>query len=124
MACEKLCKAHLIDRGTPPDQLQPSHGYVARPLPVILRQLIVSRKTSGDTQRLLKMIRLLAAEIELLNPAVDRHGRLPDNCEYPWQQGENVLSPLDWTFNPTTLLTAPSGRTFIKLLRLAIDGLL
>ncbi len=26
MACEKLCKAHLIRGGTPPESLQASHG--------------------------------------------------------------------------------------------------
>ena len=38
MACEKLCKAHLIQRGTPPRDLQGSHGYIANPLPVVIRE--------------------------------------------------------------------------------------
>jgi hypothetical protein len=37
MACEKLCKARLIDGGTPPAALQTSHGYVANPLPLVIR---------------------------------------------------------------------------------------
>ncbi len=37
MACEKLCKARLIDDGTPPEALQTSHGYVANPLPLVIR---------------------------------------------------------------------------------------
>ena len=41
MACEQLCKAHLIKGGTSPEALQTSHGYVANPLPVIIRQQIL-----------------------------------------------------------------------------------
>ena len=41
MACEKLCKAHLILGGTPPINLQSSHGYVAKPLPVVIRDQLV-----------------------------------------------------------------------------------
>ena len=37
MACEKLCKAGLIDDGTAPEALQTSHGFVAQPLPIIIR---------------------------------------------------------------------------------------
>jgi hypothetical protein len=84
MACEKLCKAHLIRRGTPPQDLRGSHGYIANPLPVIIReQARRLRRNLDGMQRVLAQIRLLAAEIELLNPAVRRDGRRPDNCEYP-----------------------------------------
>src|SRR5580700_5907782 len=41
MACEKLCKAHLIASGTDPHALQSSHGYIAGPLPSVVRQQIV-----------------------------------------------------------------------------------
>lgn len=126
MACEKLCKAHLITAGSPPESLQSSHGYIAKPLPLIVIQEIVSlRKDVRGMQGVLRDARYLAGEIEVLNPAVDRDGRRRDNCEYPWEDpGENVRSPLDWTFHPSGLLTAPSGRTFLKLVRLAIDRLL
>ena len=40
MACEKLCKARLIDGGTPPAALQTSHGYVANPLPLVIRRAV------------------------------------------------------------------------------------
>jgi hypothetical protein len=30
MACEKLCKAHLIQGGTPTEPLRASHGYTLR----------------------------------------------------------------------------------------------
>lgn len=125
MACEKSCKAHLIRGGTPPEALQDSHGYVAKPLPIVIRQEIVS---SGENLRkmqgVLNQVRHLAEEIEVLNPAVRRMGQRPDNCEYPWEAGDEVHSPLDWTFHPLRLITAPAGRTFIKLLRGAINRIL
>jgi hypothetical protein len=125
MACEKLCKAHLIQAGASPDSLQASHGYVGKPLPNIVRQQIIYLKQNlNGMQGVLTMVRHLAREIELLNPAVKRGGSRPDNCEYPWEFGGRVISPLDWDFAPLRLCTEPAGRTFVKLLRGAIDGLL
>ncbi len=126
MACEKLCKAHLIAVGTGPEVLQRSHAYVAKPLTVIVRQQIVFlRRNVASMEYLLQHVRHLAEEIEVLNPAVDRNGQRRDNCEYPWEDHAGVVhSPLDWTFHPSHLLTAPCGRTFLKLVREAIDRLL
>jgi hypothetical protein len=126
MACEKLCKAHLIRAGTPPGDLQTSHGYVANPLPVVIReQIIFMRQNLEGMAGVLVFARHVAQEIEVLNPAVDRNGQRPDNCEYPWEDADQVLhSPLEWTFNPAQLLTAPKGRTFLKLVRTAITRLL
>jgi hypothetical protein len=126
MACEKLCKAQLIGSGTPPETLQASHGYVAGPLPMILRQqILLQRRNRKRMAALLSHIRHLANEIEVLNPAVRRDGQRPDNCEYPWENGQGVLhSPLDWTFSPSRLLTALAGRTFVKLVSQAIRHLL
>jgi hypothetical protein len=126
MTCEKLCKAHLIRGGASPDSFQTSHGFVARPLPNIIRErLIALRKDLRRMGPVMRDVRHLAKEIEVLNPAIRRDGRRPDNCEYPWEDGNEILhSPLDWTFHPVQLLTAPAGRIFLKLLRLAIDNLL
>jgi hypothetical protein len=124
MACEKLCKAHLIAGGADPEALQTSHGYIANPLPVVVRQQIIFLR--ADVTRMtgvLLLTRHLAREIELLNPAVDRAGGRPDNCEYPWDQGGGLHSPLDWSFSPSHLLTRKAGRTFLKLVRGAIDRL-
>ena len=41
MACEKLTKAHLCQAGSDPQQLQTSHAYVAKNLPIVLRQQMV-----------------------------------------------------------------------------------
>ena len=126
MACEKLCKAHLIKFGTPPETLQTSHGYVAKPLPVVIRQhIVITRQNLKGMDDVLRCSRHLANEIEVLNPAVKRNGQRPDNCEYPWEDHGGVIhSPLDWTFHPSHLLTAPSGRTFLKLVSEAISRLL
>jgi hypothetical protein len=124
-ACEKLCKAYLIKGGTAPDDLQGSHGYIANPLPTIIRQQIITmRRNLKGMQGVLTQIRHLANEIEVLNPAIRRDGRRRDNCEYPWEFGDAVLSPLDWDFPTSRLSTAPSGRTFLKLLRAAINQIL
>lgn len=126
MACEKLCKAHLIRSGTPPDSLQTSHGYIAGPLPLVIRdQIIFQRQNLKGMEGVMSLIRHLANEIELLNPTIDRGGQRPDNCEYPWEDHNSVLhSPLDSTFNPSQLLLAPASRTFLKLLKSAINRLL
>ena len=125
MACEKLCKAYLIMAGTPPQDLQTGHGYIAKPLPLVLRQQIVDSGRDPDRMRgVLSLVRHLAGEIEVLNPDVRRNGQRPDNCEYPWESGDKVISPLDWTFHPLRLVSVEGGRTFIKLLRGAIVNII
>jgi len=125
MACEKLCKAHFIRGGTPVEVLQSSHGYVAKQLPtVIKRQIILMRQNLNGMQGVLTLVRHLAEEIDVLNPSVRRDGRRPDNCEYPWEAGGQVVSPLNWSFHPLRLCNVPAGRTFIKLLREAIDRII
>jgi hypothetical protein len=125
MACEKLCKAYLIQGGTPPEALQASHGYIANPLPNIMRQQILHMKQSlKGMAGVITHIRHLANEIEILNPASRRDGQRPDNCEYPWESGDLVISPLDWGFPTSRLCTAPSGRIFLKLLRASINRVL
>lgn len=123
MACEKLCKARLVEGGTPPQVLQRSHGYVANPLPSVIRaQLEFLGQDLRSKAGLLRFTRHIAAEIEVTNPAVDRNGQRPDNCEYPWEDdAHNLHCPLDWAFSPLQLLRGPLGPTFVKVLRLAID---
>ena len=127
MACEKFCKAHLLRTGgLTHEQARKSHGFVKRHLPEILKQEIAYRK--HDKLRQMRMVmtefRHLAQEIEVLNPSMNLTAR-PENCEYPWDNGGGVvLSPLDYTFIPQGLLLAPSGVTFLKLLRQSINRLL
>ena len=96
MACEKLVKAHLCGSGTDPAALQASHAYVAKTLPVVLRQQASAVNfVGGKARKALTYARHLAQEIEVLAPAVDRGGRRPDNCEYPWEadDGKTALAP-------------------------------
>jgi hypothetical protein len=125
MACEKLCKAHLLRTGTPLDSIRTSHAYIANPLPIVLKQQILHMgQDPGRMKGIFEKLRRLAAEVEILNPAVERDGRRPDNCEYPWEYGGRVISPLDWGFAASRLCTEPAGRLFLKLIRGAIDRLL
>ncbi|MDX2037685.1 MAG: hypothetical protein SFX72_13625 [Isosphaeraceae bacterium] len=121
MACEKLCKAHLIKTGARPRDLQASHAYTRKHLPIVIRQEITaSGQDLKRMQSVMTLTRHLAAEVELLNPAVNLGGVRPDNCEYPWESGDTVISPLDWTFHPLELVAVRGGPTFIKLLKGAI----
>jgi hypothetical protein len=123
MACEKLTKAHLCSTSSNPKRLQASHAYIAKNLPIIIRQQIPHSSISlKNAAWLIHHSKHLAYEIELLAPAVERGGQRPDNCEYPWEDDQgNVHVPLDWTFAPSSLLTTPAGRTLVKLIRDAID---
>jgi hypothetical protein len=125
MACEKLVKAHLCANRHDPATLQRSHAFIRTHLPTVLRQVAALVNYTGPQAReLLRHARLLAQEIDVLAPAVKRGGLRPDNCEYPWEDDTAALHvPLDWTFYPSVLLQS-RGRSFLKLVRTAIDGLL
>ena len=125
MACEKLCKAHLIQAGAPPEAFQSGHAYIANPPPMVIKQqlLHLGRDLAG-LKRVQTIVRHIAVEIEALNPSVRRNRGRPDNCGYSWEIGGQVISPLRWSFVPLRLLEAPAGRTFLKLLRGAIDRIL
>ncbi len=126
MACEKLVKAYLCGRGTNPTSVQTSHAYIAKNLPVVLRQQAIYRNYSGkEAAEALSHARRLAGEIDLLAPAVNRDGQQPDNSEYPWEDGQGTLHlPLDWSFHPSELIVMPAGRTVLKLIRGSLDRLL
>jgi hypothetical protein len=124
MACEKLAKSHLCTRGSNPADLQTSHAYIAKNLPIIIRQQIPAAN-SRRSQNIFRHIKHLAREIELLSPAVTRDGQRPDNCEYPWEDGGGSLHvPLDWSFVPSELLNTPAGPALLKHIYTAIGELL
>jgi len=103
-----------------------SHAYIGGTLPVVLRQQAVFVNfTGGKAKEVLNRARVVAHEIEVLAPSVNRDGDRPDNCEYPWEDTTRKLhSPLDWPFNLSDLILIPSGRTILKLIRGAIDRLM
>ena len=89
MACEKISKAHRCLGGAAPETLMHSHGFAAKVLPQIARELLrrsafVAHLEVADSG-IEAMVRQLAREVDLLAPTVDDDGRRPDNCEYPWE---------------------------------------
>jgi hypothetical protein len=125
MAAEKLCKAHLAARGTPAADLRTSHAFIAKPLPMIVRQYLAREVGKGSgTGWILSAIKLLARRIELLHPQVDDAGAVPANCEYPWLGPDgNAIAPGDHQFS-LTLLHERAGTTLLKVMRIAIGELL
>ena len=75
-----------------------------------------------DAQRreVAKLARVLAREIEKLAPAVNRAGS-PENAEYPWQSGEDIVAPCQYDYPQLSLLMSAGGRTFLKLVARAIQ---
>jgi hypothetical protein len=84
--------------------------------------MAAARTSEGRTlDSFLRDARRLAREIELLDPVVRDGGRRNDNCEYPWEGQGIVRSPLEHAFIPSQRCVTRSGRTFMKLLRMAIN---
>jgi len=126
MACEKLAKGYLCAAGAEPNALQSSHGYIAKNIPIILRQqLALLGQDDARGAWVVRHSRHIAREVEMLAPVIRRGGQRPDNCEFPWEDDAGTLhSPLDWSFAPSRLLIAPAGRTFLKIIHDAIRALL
>jgi hypothetical protein len=126
MSCEKLVKAHLYGVNNLPDSIQSSHAHISKHLPKILQYEAMSLRFSVPLARLvLGRAKHLAREIELLAPSVKADGQRPDNCEYPWEDNAGSLHVhLDWSFNPSQLITSHSGRTILKLIKGSIERLL
>ena len=126
MACEKLAKAHLCGESSDPANFQASHAHVAGKVPDILQQTALRLNFGGrEASETIRLAKQMAREIEILAPAVKRGGQRPDNCEYPWEDGNGVLlSPLDWNFAASELLFFPRAPTILKLIKLSIQNLL
>jgi len=78
------------------------------------------RGRAAQLREVTRLARALAREIEKLAPAVDRAGS-PENAEYPWESGDEVISPCGYSYPRLSLLTRPGGRTFLKLVTRAIQ---
>ena len=123
MACEKLCKANLCRTGSDPFDLQSSHAYIAKTLAAVIRdELGLLTRKRNWISAFSRYAKHVAREIELLSPAVDDGGRRPDNCEYPWLDGQlKLFVPMEWTFSVENLLVDANGRLLLKLISAAID---
>lgn len=62
----------------------------------------------------------LARAVEQLAPAVDRDAH-PENAEYPWQIGDDIVVPIHYSFPNLSLLLEPRGRTFLNFIEQAFD---
>lgn len=126
MATEKLAKAYRVrETASPVSELVKHHTGFQK----FIRQYLLSPGNSepykgkrAQLQSLMHACSRLAAEIEKLAPAVDRGGS-PENVEYPWLAGERVVAPCAWSFPAFSLLTAPGGRAFLKLIELSLRDL-
>ena len=121
MACEKISKAHRCLGGADPETLMHSHGFAAKVLPQIARELLRRSALAAELPvtrgQIEPMVRQLAREVDLLTPAVDDDGRRPDNCEYPWEDSRGTLHiPAKHGFRSLeTLHRHRAGVTFLKI---------
>jgi hypothetical protein len=129
MACEKIAKAHRCLGGTDPETLMHSHGFAAKVLPQIARELLRRSAFAAElaVQRVTvePIVRELSREVDLLAPSVDDDGRRPDNCEYPWEDDQGVLHvPAENAFpRLETLHRHRAGATFLKIITTAANEL-
>lgn len=120
MACEKVCKAYLMNQpNQDPMQLQFSHGYIRKTFPIIARQFL-AENNSRVPSHLLHAIARLAEKIELLSPAQRAGGSVPSNTEYPWKGPNSICVPCEYDFG-LILLNERAGSTLIKCLQFAVD---
>jgi len=125
MACEKLVKAHLFTLPAVPDWSTTSHAVIAKHLPVIVGEYYRRNRGRVIPAHVLKRVRSLAREIELLNPAVDNAGQQPVNCEYPWiAPDDRVVAPADHSWPNLSLAQDPIGNLILKILPMAIEEFL
>lgn len=116
MAFEKTAKAHLIAGKCDPFAVQSSHAYIAKVVPIIVRDAL-GRSPGGIQTWVIDAIRALARRIELLHPQVDHGGTSPSNCEYPWtDSGGDVVAPADHNFG-LNLHDEKAAITMIKEVR-------
>jgi hypothetical protein len=129
MACEKISKAHRCLGGTDPEALMHSHGFAAKVLPQIARELMRRAAFAAGVpvarSQVVPMVQQLAREVDLLTPAVDDDGRRPDNCEYPWEDSGGTLHvPAEHKFESLDALHRHrAGATFLKIVATAAEEL-
>ncbi len=127
MACEKVSKAHRCRGGTDPREVQSSHAYAAKVIPLIAKQLFSRRPSPVDMSqaKAMEAIRRLSREVELLAPSVDDGGRRPENCEYPWEDAKGDLYiPAEHEFSELDRIDLHrAGLTFLKVLVTATEEL-
>jgi hypothetical protein len=124
MACEKIAKAYRCrDTSASLEELLKRHVGFAKFIGSFLASPSIKEAYRGrdaQLQEVSRLTRALAREIEKLAPAVDRAGS-PENAEYPWESGADIIAPCQYTYPRLSLLTSPGGRTLLKLVAKAIQ---
>jgi hypothetical protein len=122
MACEKLAKAYrLREDGADVNKVITHHVGFVKFVNTFLLSSALLEEYEGQIARHKEVRRTSAAiarEVEKLAPAVDRAWS-PENAEYPWESGETVVTPCAYAFPGLSLLSAPGGRAFLKLIERA-----
>ncbi len=124
MAGEKLAKAYRFrDTETTSSSLLTQHVGFAKFINSLLLSPRVRERFDGKLEQLRaiqKECNRLAREVEQLAPAVDR-GNSPQNAEYPWLDGKQVITPCLYGYPNLSLLLERGGRAFLKWIRMALD---
>ncbi|MBI4704863.1 MAG: hypothetical protein HY744_27480 [Deltaproteobacteria bacterium] len=123
MACEKIAKAYRArDTAAELPDLLGRHVGFAKFVSSFLLSPAVRQEFSGKEAQLSQLraaFRHLARGIEKLAPAVDRQDA-PENAEYPWARGDEVIAPCRYDYPSLSLLREPGGRTFLRLVERAL----
>jgi hypothetical protein len=123
MACEKIAKAYRFrDSETAERRLLTEHVAFSQFIESFYAAPAMKRQYAGRESQLRSQRKLaanLAREIERLAPAVDREA-FPVNTEYPWADGKVVVVPCEYTFPSLSLLRDGGGRSFLKVLTVAM----
>lgn len=125
MACEKLCKAHLMMDGK--SGFNPkTHQCIRKVLPAVIRHHLkpkgsIRKQLKNGSGSIVELAGTLAPNIESLAPLSDGH----PNSEYPWQDGDSkIWIPAEHDFQALEDLRKPNGIELVKALKSATHGII
>ncbi len=125
MAGEKIAKAYqLRDTKAGLENAMTSHVAFSDFAGAMLMSASERKRFQGKDAWLrstLKSVKDLAREIEKIAPSVDRQ-QSPANAEYPWAEGESIVTPCRYFYPVTKSLRDKGGAEFLKLLQETIDS--
>jgi hypothetical protein len=122
MAMEKAAKAHLLtDPNVDPYAVQSSHAYIAKVIPIIVKDGL-GRAGGKKDGWVMEAVHKLAERISRLHPQIDRQA-MPANCEYPWKNARGeIVAPVDFDFG-MNFHAEPVARTMLKEVRARVRAL-
>lgn len=125
MATEKIAKAYRIRdlAGADPRELATRHTGFGEFVNQLMNSDAIKGRWAGrdaarESRR--KDFERFAAAIERLAPAIDR-AAAPENAEYPWEDGDEVVRPRDFDYPKLAFLSEAGGFAFLKLVKDAVD---